>query len=84
MGTPHSGSDAAALASNLSLLAKIVKCANRDIVDRLKPASEFLAGLQQDFHRLLRRRAQEALPCPKLFCFYEELPVIGVGMVGHR
>jgi protein SERAC1 len=83
MGTPHAGADLAAWASILTNLTKIAKHANQDIVEVLKPGSQILAGLQQEFHRLLERRKQDGKPQLKIFCIYEELPVTGIGMVSH-
>ena len=81
MGTPHAGSDIATWASVLTNLAKIAKQANQDIIEVLKPGSQVLAGLQQEFHRLLEKRNRDGKPELKIFCFYEELPVMGIGMV---
>lgn len=46
--------------------------------------SQVLAGLQQEFHRLLKQREQDRKPQLKIFCFYEELPVAGIGMASHN
>lgn len=83
MGTPHAGADTAKLASILGNLVGLVKQVNSDIVGVLKPDSEVLAGLQQEFHRLLKQRAKNSKPEIKLFCFYEELPVTGIGTVSR-
>jgi protein SERAC1 len=83
MGTPHAGADLATWASVLTKLAKVAKHANQDIVEVLKPGSQVLAGLQQEFHRLLDRRKQDRKPPLKIFCIYEELPVTGIGMVSR-
>jgi hypothetical protein len=81
IGTPHAGADIAAWVSILTGLAKIAKHTNSDIVEVLKPGSQVLAGLQQEFHRLLEQRKQDDKPRLKIFCIYEELPVSGIGMV---
>ncbi len=81
LGTPHAGADAAKLLSSLLAIIQVAKEVNRDIVNVLQPTSEVLAALQQEFHRLLKRRAKEMKRTPKLFCFYEEVPVMGFGIV---
>lgn len=54
-----------------------------DVVNVLKPGSEMLADLQQEFHTMLDARRKDGRTAIELFCFFEELPVSGVGMVGH-
>jgi protein SERAC1 len=81
MGTPHAGADLAKWASVLANLAKVAKATNQDIVEVLKPGSQVLAGLEQEFHRILEKRRQDGKPQLKIFCIYEELPVNGIGMV---
>jgi protein SERAC1 len=83
MGTPHAGADLATWASILTNIAKIARHANKDILEVLKPGSQVLAGLQQEFHRLLEQRKQDGKPQLNIFCFFEELPVVGIGMVSH-
>ena len=57
----------------------IVKTANTDILEVLKPSSEVLENLTQDFHTMLRSREQAQHPSIKLTCFVEELPVSKAG-----
>jgi hypothetical protein len=81
MGTPHAGANLAKWAAVLANLAKIAKSTNQDIVEALKPGSQVLAGLEQEFHRMLEKRRRDGNPALKVFCMYEELPVTGIGMV---
>ena len=67
-GTPHLGSDLALWGSFVSSIANIVKPANKDIVSILKPGSEMLEQIHQDFNSILRLRRDIAITC-----FYEEL-----------
>lgn len=57
---------------------------NIDIVQVLKPGSEMLANLQQEFHTMLDDRIRNQRKTIEIFCFYEELPVVGIGKVGGR
>jgi hypothetical protein len=49
----------------------------------LKPGSEMLANLQQEFHTMLDDGSKNQKKTMEIFCFYEELPVVGVGEVGR-
>jgi len=72
MGTPHAGSDKAALAHALVGMGKLFQQANKDIVTVLKRDSGTLAGIQEDFHCLLKFRHEARTPI-QVFCFFEEL-----------
>ena len=80
LGTPHYGADLAAWGTFGSQVAKIDRPANTDIVAVLKPGSEVLAVIQDDFHNLFRRRKTENSEIA-ITCFYEELPFPLVGEV---
>ncbi|KAF4465923.1 NB-ARC domain-containing protein [Fusarium albosuccineum] len=84
MGTPHSGAGLANMASTLARLVKIFKPTNREIISVLKPSSEVLANLQQEFHRMIERRSREGKRDMQLFCFFEELPMERVGIIVER
>lgn len=79
MGTPHHGADLAAWANFGTKIARIVKHANSDIVNVLKPGSEMLARIEDGFYSLLRLRPLDA-PLA-VTCFFEELPLPVVGKV---
>lgn len=81
IGTPHAGSDATKWASVLVNFAKLATHVNRDITDVLESGSQVLASVQQEFHRLLARRAADKKSEVKIFCMFEELPVFAIGMV---
>lgn len=81
MGTPHLGSNKAAWAVPLTRLANVLRAANKEILQVLTPGSEMLANLQQEFHSMLEDYRQNHDKTLKIFCFYEELEVTGVGKV---
>lgn len=60
-------------------MVKVVKPANTDILEVLKPSSEILENLTQDFHTMLRSREQAQNPSIHITCFVEELPVSKAG-----
>ena len=81
MGTPHVGADLATWASIFTSLSAVVRRNAGELVNVLKPGSEVLAALQQEFHTMLDARREALKPRIRIFCFYEEIPVIGVGKV---
>ena len=54
---------------------------NAEIVSVLEPGSEMLKNIQQEFHVMLEQRQRQGKPTLKVFCFYEELAVVGIGKV---
>ena len=82
MGTPHMGSDLAQWGSTLARFSDLLRRTNAQITDVLKPGSEMLANLQQEFHLLLSARLQEQKKL-EIYCFYEEVAVVGVGLVSQ-
>lgn len=62
-------------------LANVIKKANVDLLNVLKTDSEVLARVQREFHTMLRGPTFEGRPALKITCFWEELPVRGVGEV---
>lgn len=81
MGTPHMGSNAANWATPLTRLSKILRRTNSEIVQFLRPGSEVLVNLQQEFHTTLDNCQKNEGKALEIFCFYEELPVLGIGEV---
>ena len=79
MGTPHRGSELASWATIAGNMASVVKIVNTDILEVLKPSSEVLENLTQDFHTMLRSREQTQSPSMKITCFVEELPISKAG-----
>jgi hypothetical protein len=84
LGTPHHGAGLARWAELLSRSIGLVKQTNSKIVEVLKRDSEVLARIQDSFHTLVMARSGDGLPPIEISCFYEELPLPGVGLVGHR
>lgn len=80
LGVPHCGADLASWASFGTQMVNILKRANEDIVRVLKPGSEILRMVENDFHNILRQRKAEGSEI-SVTCFYEELRVTGVGEV---
>ena len=60
-------------------MVNVVKTTNTDLLEVLKPSSEVLENLTQDFHTMLRSREQAQNPSMKITCFVEELPVSKAG-----
>jgi len=82
LGTPHHGAGLARWAELLSRTIGTVKQANAEIVEVLKRDSEVLARIQDSFHTIVMARNKEGLPPIEISCFYEELPLPAVGLVG--
>ena len=80
LGVPHCGADLAAWANFGTRMVSILRRANKDIVGVLKPKSEMLRVAENDFYKILRLRKDEGSEI-SITCFYEELPVIGIGEV---
>jgi hypothetical protein len=66
------------------MLAKsigLLKQANPQILTILESDSEVLARVQDSFHTMIRSRNQDRLPLIEVACFFEELPLPGIGVV---
>jgi hypothetical protein len=59
----------------------MIKEANPEIVHVLKQDSEVLARIQDSFHTMIRARNMDGLQPINIACFFEELPLLGVGFV---
>ena len=79
LGTPHRGSDLASWATIAGNMIKLVTRADTNILEVLKPSSEVLENLTQDFHTMLRSREQAQNSSVHITCFVEELPVSKAG-----
>jgi hypothetical protein len=84
LGTPHCGALAANWASVFGSMVKVVKTTNTGLLNVLKPDSEVLARIQGEFHSMLRTSGQNGMAQLKITCFFEELPVRGVGEVSSE
>lgn len=66
------------------MLAKsigLIKQTNPRILQVLRNDSEVLARIQDSFHVMVRARNQERIQPIEITCFYEELPLPGIGSV---
>ncbi|KAK1837152.1 Tetratricopeptide repeat-domain-containing protein [Podospora conica] len=81
LGTPHHGAGLAQWAELLSRSFGLVKQTNSNIVKVLRRDSEVLARIQDSFHTMVMARSKQGLPPIEITCFYEELPLPGVGLV---
>ncbi|KAG9245258.1 hypothetical protein BJ878DRAFT_541478 [Calycina marina] len=81
LGTPHHGSGLAQWAERLAKTIGVLKQTNPRILAVLKSDSEVLARVQDGFHTMIRSRYQDKLQPIDITCFFEELPLIGVGVV---
>ncbi|KAF1844989.1 uncharacterized protein K460DRAFT_354850 [Cucurbitaria berberidis CBS 394.84] len=84
MGTPHLGSNKADWASPITRLSNLLRKTNQEIVAVLKPGSEMLANLQQEFHTMLEDRRRNEGKWVDIFCFYEEVAYPGIGEIVPR
>jgi len=75
------GADKARWLNTLTKVNNVLNKSNGDIVALLEPSSEMLANLQREFHTMLEKRREKEGKRVKLYCFYEELPVRGIGKV---
>ena len=81
LGTPHGGSGLATWAELLAKSVGLVKQANPQILEVLKSDSEVLARIQKEFHSMVRARANNHDSSIAITCFYEQLPLPGIGEV---
>jgi hypothetical protein len=82
MGTPHRGSAQAQWGGILASVLGYVKQDNAELVKRLNKEEPRLALLQQRFINFLDMRKEANRPI-SVTCFFEELPVTGLGMACH-
>ncbi len=59
----------------------MVKQTNPEIVAVLRSESEVLTRIQDSFHTMVMARSREGAGLIDICCFYEELPLLGVGQV---
>lgn len=81
LGTPHSGSGFAVAAETLATCIGLLKQTNARILKVLQTNSEVLTRIQAGFLSMIRARANDPDLSIAITCFYEELPLIGVGKV---
>ena len=83
LGTPHHGSGLAHWAESMAKVIGVLKQTNAEILAVLKSDSEVLERIQNSFHTMIRARAQEGLAPIAITCFFEELPLPGIGVVSQ-
>ena len=81
LGTPHYGSGLAHWAESLAKVIGVLKQTNADILAVLKSESEVLERIQHGFYTMIRSRSQDRHPPIEITCFFEELPLPGIGTV---
>lgn len=81
LGTPHYGFSLAFWAERLAKVIGILQQTNPEIVKALQADSEVLAQIQHSFLTMIRSRNQDGLPLIDITCFFEEIPLPGVGIV---
>ena len=81
MGVPHAGSDFAKWGGMLARSVGLIKQTNPDILRVLRDDSETLARISSDFGKMMRLRKEKKTTVPKITCFYEQLPLPGIGEV---
>jgi protein SERAC1 len=74
LGTPHGGAD----------LANWGRLLGYNIIDLLRPQSEVHDRINEGFHKVLKDSEQRRRGPLKVVCFFEELPVSGVGEVSLK
>jgi len=79
LGTPHSGS---ALTTWAQLLRKSItafKQTNKEILAILGQDSKMLQEVRNNFDAMIQARARDEKRAIAVTCFYEELPIVGLG-----
>jgi hypothetical protein len=61
----------------------VLKQTNPEIISILRSDSEVLERIQGSFHSMIRSRSQNDLQPIEITCFYEELPLLGIGVVSE-
>jgi protein SERAC1 len=74
LGTPHYGSGLTNWTEKLAKLIGLFKQTNPQILAELQSDYEVLARIQDAFYHMVRSTVE-------ITCFYEELPLPGVGIV---
>lgn len=80
LGTPHQGSWMASWANIPARSLGVVISTNRSLLNILEESNEFLSSIQQKFLSMIRLLQQNNRQL-HVACFYEELPLLAVGLV---
>lgn len=70
-------------AESLAKSIGLIRQTNPKIIEILKADSEVLQRIQAEFHTMLRQRERDGKVPIAITCFFEELPLPGVGEVGN-
>lgn len=81
LGTPQSAPAWIRWAELTSKYIGVLMQENSDIMKVLEASSEALAQIQTEFHIMLRDLVQREAKRLEIACFYEELPLPGIGVV---
>ncbi|KXH68079.1 hypothetical protein CSAL01_08946 [Colletotrichum salicis] len=81
LGTPHHSSALAVWAERLAKSIGVLKQTNTEILSVLRPESEVLAEIQDNFHNITQSQTIAGVCTIKITCTYEELPLPGIGLV---
>ncbi|OAG42284.1 hypothetical protein AYO21_03452 [Fonsecaea monophora] len=76
LGTPHGGSWLASWAKMPAAMLGLAKRTDLSLLSLLKPNSEVLSRIHDDFLSMVRRRGSQHHPI-QIACFYETLPLVG-------
>jgi protein SERAC1 len=82
LGTPHCGVDLAEWGKVIAKIVGHIKQTNPNIIGVLSRDSEVLARIQNSFHSMIKARIGDRSRQIDITCFYEELPLPVVGLVG--
>lgn len=80
MGTPHRGSWMADWAKISASALGLMKSTNKSLLEILQADNQFLEAIQFDFWSMIRESKGNSR-CLEVTCFFEELPLRGVGKV---
>ncbi|KAL2204237.1 hypothetical protein CC79DRAFT_1389020 [Sarocladium strictum] len=83
MGTPHKGSWMASWAKFPAAALKVFKSTNASILDILETKNQLLQDIQDDFWAMIREQREGGRRLD-VSCFFEELPIAGVGLVVEK
>ncbi|KAB5515379.1 P-loop containing nucleoside triphosphate hydrolase protein, partial [Coniochaeta sp. 2T2.1] len=81
LGTPHHGAGLARWAELLARAIGVAKQTSTENVAVLQSESEVLARIQDSFHTMVMARGRDGSGLIDICCFYEELPLPGLGQV---
>ena len=84
LGTPHRGAGLAKWGEMLARTLGLIKQTNSGILEVLSRDSEVLARVREAFFTMIRSRDREHLPPIEITCFFEELPLPGIGLVRRK